>query len=239
MNKYIEEIENWDWNQIDDDVNSQLTIDENAIIGRAWLGEGTSLVPSGKFYTPFANSNVIEDEANEDDMWTDALEIVAENHGLVSFWENGAAYAGKHFDLDEVCEENTFLESSDFAKFVKMWLEENHNEKEIALAEFLLNNEDYTFWELQNSIETITSYNMISVPGREYIVLTDSEADDECDGYFNSLIDEMLDSVPETIRFYFDEKQYLEDCRSDRGQAIASYDGDENEWGEFFIYRVG
>lgn len=48
----------------------------------AYLGNCLSLSPSGKYYTPFACSNVSVAEALEDAAWYDALDYVAERHGL-------------------------------------------------------------------------------------------------------------------------------------------------------------
>lgn len=48
----------------------------------AYLGSCLSLSPSGKYYTPFACSNVSIQEALEDAAWYDALDYVAEKHGL-------------------------------------------------------------------------------------------------------------------------------------------------------------
>jgi hypothetical protein len=39
-----------------------------------YVGNLLSLVPSGKYYTPFANSNVTEEEAEQDEAWFEAAE---------------------------------------------------------------------------------------------------------------------------------------------------------------------
>lgn len=52
-----------------------------------YLGSVFSLSPSGKYYTPFACSNVTEKEAEEDEAWYEELEETAQEHGL--FIESG------------------------------------------------------------------------------------------------------------------------------------------------------
>lgn len=52
-----------------------------------YLGSVFSLSPSGKYYTPFASSNVNEKEAEEDEAWYQELEETAGKHGL--FIESG------------------------------------------------------------------------------------------------------------------------------------------------------
>ena len=81
-------------------------------------------------------------------------------------------------------------------------------------------------------------------PG-EWLVLTDSEADDAFDRSLDSYIDDcILHEVPEAYRSYFDSAAWKRDVRiSDgRGPSLATYDGQENEEkieGEWFhIYRV-
>lgn len=57
--KYRREIEAWDWNEIVSEARANVETDfDGSRIGRAYLGSILSLSPSGKFYTPFAHSNV-------------------------------------------------------------------------------------------------------------------------------------------------------------------------------------
>jgi len=46
------------------------------------LGTCFSLAPSGKYYTPFANSNVDTWDVIRDAAWYDALDDVTESHGM-------------------------------------------------------------------------------------------------------------------------------------------------------------
>ena len=43
-------------------------------VRRVFLGTVFALMPSGKFYTPWACSNVTEEEAEEDEEWRKAVE---------------------------------------------------------------------------------------------------------------------------------------------------------------------
>ena len=83
---------------------------------------------------------------------------------------------------------------------------------------------------------------MFSYYNEDYLVLTDSEADDMEDQRLDNYIDECLE-IPDDIRPYFDEEAWKRDARMDgRGHIISSYDGCEYEekvndtW--YYIYRV-
>lgn len=76
---------------------------------------------------------------------------------------------------------------------------------------------------------------------REYLVLTDEEAESMYDGMLNQYIDDCLD-IPENIRPYFDDDAWKRDARMDgRGMSLSGYDGDEvsiqTHIGTFYIYR--
>ena len=47
-----------------------------------YIGTVFSWYPSGKFYTPFANSNVTEEEAKQDAEWREAVENECSERGL-------------------------------------------------------------------------------------------------------------------------------------------------------------
>ena len=78
----------------------------------------------------------------------------------------------------------------------------------------------------------------------EYAVLTDTEADDAWEAALEFYLDEcVLPEVPESMRHYFDTEAWIRDAKMDgRGQALNSYDGNEEEvklageW--FYIYRT-
>lgn len=95
---------------------------------------------------------------------------------------------------------------------------------------------------LEVSINEIVNIydNTFECNNEEYLVLTDSEADEAEDDYLEQYIDDcVLFELPEQYRNYFDRESFKYDCRFDgRGHSLASYDGNENEEGEFYIYRV-
>lgn len=80
--------------------------------------------------------------------------------------------------------------------------------------------------------------------GEEYLVYTDSEADDAWDEYMDDYIDDcIIDRIDEALQCYFDRESFKRDCLYDgRGHSLAGYDGCENEEtieGEtFYIYRT-
>ena len=71
----------------------------------------------------------------------------------------------------------------------------------------------------------------------EYLVYTDSEADDALDSYLETLMD---DCVPGADSPYFDREAWKRDARIDgRGHSLSSYDGEELELeGGYFAYRT-
>lgn len=85
-------------------------------------------------------------------------------------------------------------------------------------------------------------YESTDEPG-EYLVVTDSEADELWDAALESYIDECI--LPETsgpLAQYFDREAWKRDARHDgRGHALSPYDGDEHDVkvdGEtYYIYR--
>ena len=94
--------------------------------------------------------------------------------------------------------------------------------------------------ELDNIVEGRS--NMFSYYNEDYLVLTDSEADNMEDSLLDNYIDECLE-IPDNIRPYFDEEKWKRDARMDgRGHIISSYDGCEYEetveGTTYYIYRV-
>lgn len=77
----------------------------------------------------------------------------------------------------------------------------------------------------------------------EYLVGTYEEMDRKYDEYLDSYIDDcILPEIPEAYRFYFDDEKFKRDAASDRANALASYDGNENEYAlegvTYYIYRT-
>ena len=82
MADYEADIRSWDWAGLEADAEPQEAgFGEEEGKRCAFLGTVFALVPSGKFYTPWANSNVTEAEADDDAGWYEALDQVAQEHG--------------------------------------------------------------------------------------------------------------------------------------------------------------
>lgn len=85
--------------------------------------------------------------------------------------------------------------------------------------------------------------------GETILVLTDDEADNRWDEELDSYLEDCVyPDLPDNLKYYFDDEKWKDDARMDgRGNAIARYDGEENEYKiEFdddsecwiFIYRM-
>lgn len=92
--QYYDAISAWDWARLHREaLNNPYAGWDSAIndehdMGSAYLGSSLNLSPSGKYYTPFANSNVTTREAYRDEQWFAALEQVAvEHHGWIECGE--------------------------------------------------------------------------------------------------------------------------------------------------------
>ena len=80
----------------------------------------------------------------------------------------------------------------------------------------------------------------------EYAIGSDSEADGAWDQSLDSYIEECITPEIEKLEvgnlsayIKFDEEMWKRDARMDgRGHFLSSYDGEENEEGELFIYRT-
>ena len=101
--RYEEEMREWNWDE--STPNVEYDSDAGAFIGRAWLGDCFALTPSGKYYQPWACSNVDNYEAFQDECWNDALETVVQEHGYNTFWEGTDIFVEKYL-----------LEVGDFVK---------------------------------------------------------------------------------------------------------------------------
>ncbi len=68
-----------------------------------------------------------------------------------------------------------------------------------------------------------------AIDKREWLVLTDEEADEQVADYAQCSLDDILFDAAKVIKQYFDTDRYIEDYiyDSDRGSVIASYDGNE------------
>lgn len=80
---------------------------------------------------------------------------------------------------------------------------------------------------------------------REWLVVTDEEADELWDQDLDNYLEEcVLSEMPERMRYYFDTEKWKKDARIDgRAHSLARYDGNEDdvhiEGGEtYYIYRT-
>jgi len=115
----------------------------------------------------------------------------------------------------------------------------NQNERMQALAQHLgLKGEEIE--ELQPS-----SYDekTIEYGQKDYLVVTDEEADELWDEELDNYVDEcVLPEIPEHLRYYFDIEGWKADAKYDgRAHALNRYNGGE-EWEkigetEYYIYR--
>lgn len=100
------------------------------------------------------------------------------------------------------------------------------DEKILALAQHLEIARD------DEDILNITEQGSYYTYGRrEYLVLTDSEADDAWDKELDNYIEEcILPELPEYYQSYFDSEKWKREAHIDgRGHSLARYDGDEHE----------
>ena len=98
------------------------------------------------------------------------------------------------------------------------------------------------------SKERYDHYDMpvFSYGSAEYAIASDAEADSAWEQSLDSYIKECIEPEMEKLEagnlsayIKFDEEMWKRDARMDgRGHSLSSYDGEENEEGEFFIYRT-
>lgn len=82
LEQYRDQIGRWDWDSIHKDTYLHIVERNGELYGDHYLGTVFQLVPSGKHYTPRGNNNVTEKEAQLDELWLTALDLVAEHYGL-------------------------------------------------------------------------------------------------------------------------------------------------------------
>ena len=65
--------------------------------------------------------------------------------------------------------------------------------------------------------------------GSRYFVYTDEEAEKKFVESIRSYAEDRIQyEIPDDLVWYFDREAYIEDLHMDRGQQLASYDGEEN-----------
>lgn len=103
--EYLAELRSWDWSGIITDCvdTVEYSRDADSFVGSAYIGTVFSLTPTGKYYTPFANSNVTEAEAEKDEVWFECLEEVCDEHDVSYTSGEGNPcdlFVEKGFDID-------------------------------------------------------------------------------------------------------------------------------------------
>lgn len=98
-------------------------------------------------------------------------------------------------------------------------------------------------WDGYFSVSTYNEKIVNAGSTREYLVVTDAEADDLWEQDLDSYLDEcVLSELPESVQSYFDRESWKKDARIDgRANSLNRYDGDEDEVEiddvSYFIYR--
>jgi len=85
INRYEADIRKWDWAGLKADALRNPTEDIDGrgdVYYQTFLGTVFAIMPSGKYYMLWACSNVSEEEASADEEFMEALEKVAEEHGM-------------------------------------------------------------------------------------------------------------------------------------------------------------
>jgi len=112
-------------------------------------------------------------------------------------------------------------------------------EKIVALALHLqIDFEDAQSIEVSSYDDCVLEYGR-----EEFLVCTDSEADDKWDDDLENYIEEcILPELPEAYRLYFDNEAWKSDAKQDgRGHSLGRYNGEEHEktvsGTTYYIYR--
>lgn len=79
--EYAAQIEAMDWPAIVAECRGNLAIRDGCLVGLCYLGSVFSLMPSGKYYTPWCSNQTWRDAAM-DSAFMELLESAAEAHGL-------------------------------------------------------------------------------------------------------------------------------------------------------------
>ena len=124
--------------------------------------------------------------------------------------------------------------------------DEEYQQAQAELDEEKAEARDEAIKEVTDELDSIMNRygNTYEYYNGEYLVLTDSEADDEWDSALDNYIDEIImPEIPDHLQNYFDEEKWKCDARCDgRGHILATYDGCEYEeevnGTTYYIYRV-
>jgi hypothetical protein len=95
-----------------------------------------------------------------------------------------------------------------------------------------------------NSVPDDKGHNIFGWGNREFLVVTDDEADELWDEDLENYLDEcVVCELPENLQHYFDRDAWKRDARIDgRAHSLSWYDGNEDcvtvDGTEYYIYRT-
>ena len=144
-----------------------------------------------------------------------------------------------------------FIEDNDLQEKWFITQSDNYNlseeeQQEIFYKEYieetLKDNPEITALVINQDISFTEAYQYID--DGKYLIYTEDQAEDAEYSWYNDYIEDVImHEIPDYIQAYFDTTKYIEDqlAYSDRGSALAPYDGMENYetvFGEtYYIYR--
>jgi hypothetical protein len=79
--RYRDAAKEIDWESLIETAKDNQYPEDGRMVGTAFIGTVFDMLPSGKYYMPWAASNVTEDEAGRDTIFMEHLEREASNHG--------------------------------------------------------------------------------------------------------------------------------------------------------------
>ena len=190
-------------------------VNDDNVYKTVYIDSVFSIYPSGKFYMPWT-TNQNHRDVYKDEIFREVLEDMLSDNDL---------YLDDRGDSDGIYISKSICSLDDFEEI----------DKAKALSQFL----ETSICDLTDDGNNIYSYGR-----QEYMVVTDSEADDLWDKELDNYIEEnVLNEIPENYRMYFDKDHYKRDSEVDgRGHLLSPYDGEENEekvdgtW--YYIYRM-
>ena len=109
---------------------------------------------------------------------------------------------------------------------------------------------DFTYNEAKELIQEIgrfeeESYDyygltVLKADNGEYAIGTDEECDEAWEENLDNYIEDcVLPEMPEHLQSYFDDESFKRDCRYDgRAHSLSTYDGNELNIGEYYLYRI-
>lgn len=140
---------------------------------------------------------------------------------------------------------NDLIESNeDYAKAYFIWqMDPNNTDIEQFYTEYLLPNLEETIVALMQHTGDSYEECEYAFDRRDWLVLTDEEADERCRQYAEDALEDVLYNVDKSLRYYFDEDRYIEDyLESGRGSILAWHDGREYEetvnGTTYYLYRT-